>query len=136
MNFQQIQLIQSSDHSYSSDFTMTAALAAELLSNAYQRSSFFLALGIRRDVGLAGRAAVSIISVTCPARLPAAPPVIRLGFILGLKILDSIRLSADHRASLSPDRTAARIPRCQSISQGQSWTSLFCKSLFHTLAVK
>lgn len=41
VSFQQIQLIQSSDHSYSSDFTMTAALAAELLSNAYQWSSFF-----------------------------------------------------------------------------------------------
>lgn len=34
---------------------------------------------------LAGRAAVSIFSVTCPARQPAAPPVIRLRFILGLK---------------------------------------------------
>lgn len=41
VNFQQIQLSQSSDHSHHSDFTMTAASAAELLSNACQRSSFF-----------------------------------------------------------------------------------------------
>lgn len=36
-------------------------------------------------IRLAGRAAVSLGSVTCPARQPAAPPVIRLRFILGLK---------------------------------------------------
>lgn len=77
---------------------------------------FLLTLGIQRDVGLAGRAAVSIISVTCPAQQPAAPPVIRLEFILGLKILDSIWLSADHWASLSvSSQTAGQIPRCQSV---------------------
>lgn len=103
------------------DFTVTATLTVQLLSNVCQWSSFPLTLGIQRDVGLAGRAAVSIISVTCPARQPAAPPVIRLEFILGLNILDSIWLSADRPAFLSvSSQTAAHIPCCQSASQGQS----------------
>lgn len=93
-----------------------------------------LTLGIHRDVGLAGRAAVSIVSVTCPARQPAAPPVIRLGFILRLKILDSIWLSADQRASLSPDKPQ---PIFLAVSQSRPKPNEFvCKSLFRSAAVK
>lgn len=60
-----------------------------LFSNRYQWSTprepqnkgggAGLILWLHRDAGLAGLAAVSVISVTCPARQPAAPPVIRLG---------------------------------------------------------
>lgn len=113
-------------HSYSYDFTMTATLPCSSFQTSISGALFPPALRIQRDVGLAGRAAVSIISVTCPARQPAAPPVIRLEFILGLKILDSIWLSADRSASQSvSSQTAAHIPRCQSASQGRGWTSLF-----------
>lgn len=93
-----------------------------------------LTLGIHRDAGLAGRAAVSIISVTCPARQPAALPVIRLGFILGLKILDSIWLSADHRASPSPDKPQ---PLFLAVTQSRPKLDEFvCKSFFSSAAVK
>lgn len=119
-NLPQIRLIQS----YGCDFTLTAAFAAELLSSAYQRRPPIfpppstastppppppLAPGIRRDAGgLAGSAAVSIISVTCPARRPAAPPAIRLGvYSGGRKYSDSVGCGwrpADQRASPPADR--------------------------------
>lgn len=90
---------------------------AELLSSAYQWSSSPppLTLGIHRDAGLAGRAAVSIISVTCPARQPAALPAIRLGFILGLKNT-GLNLAFGRSPSLSVSwQTAALVPRCHSV---------------------
>lgn len=124
---------------------MTAALLCSSFQTSISGALFPLALRIQRDVGLAGRAAVSIISVTCPAQQPAAPPVIRLEFILRPKILDSIWLSADRSASQSASsQTAAHIPRCQSVSQsGPRLNELVCKSLlcffsfiFHSAAVK
>lgn len=140
-NLQQIRHIQSRG----CDFTLTAAFAAELLSSAYQRTppnpllspsqththtptptpSIRLAPGICRDAGgLAGSAAVSIISVTCPARRPAALPVIRLGFILGAENTrsESAWLAADRSASLSASRPTTQsptqpplVPSCHSV---------------------
>lgn len=118
----------------SCDFTVTATLTMQLLSNVYQSRSFYSlsALRIQRDVGLAGRAAVCIISVTCPAQQPAAPPVIRLEFILGLKILDSIWPSAHRSASLSPHKLQpVFLAVSQSVSQGCSLiVNLFCVFFF------
>lgn len=99
---------------------MTAALAAQLPSNTHQWSSF-----PHTHIGLAGWAVVSHISVTCPAQQPAAPPVIRLGLILGWKITPALSGCRPISETLQP--------RCQSVSQGQCWTSLFV-NLFFPLA--
>lgn len=110
--------------SYSCDFTMTAALTAQLLSNVHQWSSFSTSLwepGEMQD-WQAG-SAVSIISVTCPARQPAAPPVIRRVYSgaentgLNLAVRRSLSLPACLLTNCSP---YSSLSVSQSVSQGQS----------------
>lgn len=92
-----------------------------------------LILWLHRDAGLAGLAAVSIISVTCPAQQPAAPPVIRIGFILGLKNA-GLNLAVGRSLSLSVSwQTTAHILVSQSRPKP---IELVFKSLFCPAAVK
>lgn len=69
------------------------------------------------------------VSVTCPARQPAAPPVIRLEFILRLKIPDSVWLRADRLASLSSHKPDYRFLTVVQ-SAVMRVNELVCKFLF------
>lgn len=106
---------------------LSGALTSQLPSDFYLQSSCLSGSGIQRDVGLAGRAAVSIISVTCPAWQPAVPPVIRLEFIWGQKILDPI--CAVHRSPSLSLLTNCSPYSSLSVSQvGPKLSELVCKS--------